>query len=154
MTDAEKKAKKKAKKAAGKVQEDPKKGVYCYHNQQLHYPYRAAGATPSANEDKGLEVTPPKDDDPEGIKLLTVTDPLEKAAKILAPLASLALDNIDVCMVTYDVAIRRSESPLWLMSCGGISLILGFRKAAAGRPGISTCTVNRHRAPRTPYPHR
>ncbi|KAG6907698.1 hypothetical protein DXG01_007754 [Tephrocybe rancida] len=92
LTDAEKKAKKKAKKAAQKVQEDPKKGP-----------------APSSNEDKGLELPPAKDDDPEGIKLVTVTDPLEQAVKLLQPLTTLAVDDIDVWTVVYDVAIRRKK---------------------------------------------
>ncbi|GLB39170.1 putative N-terminal acetyltransferase A, auxiliary subunit [Lyophyllum shimeji] len=92
LTDAEKKAKKKAKKAAQKVQEDNKKA-----------------AAPSAHEDKGLEAGPAKDDDPEGLKLLSVDDPLERAAKLLQPLHNLVTDNIDVWIVIYDVAIRRKK---------------------------------------------
>ncbi|KAF8067854.1 NMDA receptor-regulated protein 1-domain-containing protein [Lyophyllum atratum] len=92
LTDAEKKAKKKAKKAAQKMQEDTKK-------------VPAA----SANEDKGLEVVPPKDEDPEGLKLLSVADPLEQAAKLLLPLNNLATDNIDAWILIYDVAIRRKK---------------------------------------------
>ncbi|KAG6833055.1 hypothetical protein H0H87_012066 [Tephrocybe sp. NHM501043] len=92
LTDAEKKAKKKAKKAAQKVQEEPKKGQ-----------------APSANEDKGLEPVQPKDDDPEGTKLLTVSDPLEQAVKLLQPLTTAATDNVDVWTVVYDVAIRRKK---------------------------------------------
>ncbi|KAL4251971.1 NMDA receptor-regulated protein 1a [Abortiporus biennis] len=92
LTDAEKKAKKKAKKAAQKVQDDSKKGV----NQ-------------SAHEDKGLEPTPSKDDDPTGIKLIQAEDRLEQAAKFLAPLSTLAKDNIDAWIATYDVAVRRSK---------------------------------------------
>ncbi|KAG6836733.1 hypothetical protein H0H93_004139 [Arthromyces matolae] len=92
LTDAEKKAKKKAKKAAQKVQEEPKKG-----------------SAPSANEDKGLEPAQPKDDDPEGIKLIDVSDPLEQAAKLLQPLTTLVKDNIDIWITVYDVAIRRKK---------------------------------------------
>jgi len=92
LTDAEKKAKKKAKKAASKV-EDPKK---------------ITATIPSANEDKGLEATP-KDDDPEGLKLISASDPLEQAAKLLVPLSNLAGNNIDVWFAIYDVAIRRRK---------------------------------------------
>ncbi|KAG6812172.1 hypothetical protein H0H92_004040 [Tricholoma furcatifolium] len=92
LTDAEKKAKKKAKKAAQKVQEDPKKGP-----------------APSANEDKGLEPAVPKDEDPEGLKLIEVSDPLEQAVKLLQPLTTLAADNLDVWIVVYDVAIHRKK---------------------------------------------
>ncbi|OCH91292.1 NMDA receptor-regulated protein 1a [Obba rivulosa] len=92
LTDAEKKAKKKAKKAAQKVQEESKK---------------AAGST--ANEDKGLEPGPAKDDDPDGIKLLQAPEPLERAAKMLQPLRTLAADNIDAWIAIYDVSIRRKK---------------------------------------------
>ncbi|KAJ7695429.1 NMDA receptor-regulated protein 1a [Mycena rosella] len=88
LTDAQKKAKKKAKKAAQKIQEDAKKG--------------------SNNDDKGLEPTP-KDDDPDGSKLLQCTDPLERAAKLLKPLVTLADTNIEVWIATYDVAVRRKK---------------------------------------------
>ncbi|KAG6896551.1 hypothetical protein C0992_007498 [Termitomyces sp. T32_za158] len=103
LTDAEKKAKKKAKKAAQKVQDDPKKGNKILHSHVKICP------TPSANEDKGLEPVHPKDDDPEGLKLIGVPDPLEKAAKFLQPLTTLATDNIEVWSVVYDVAIRRKK---------------------------------------------
>ncbi|KAG7446845.1 N-terminal acetyltransferase A, auxiliary subunit [Guyanagaster necrorhizus] len=93
LTDAEKKAKKKAKKAAQKVQDDSKKG----NSQQ------------SSNEDKGLEPTAPKDDDVDGIKLLGCSDPLERAAKFLHPLTTLAPQNIEVWIAVYDVAIRRKK---------------------------------------------
>ncbi|KAG6876685.1 hypothetical protein C0993_001233 [Termitomyces sp. T159_Od127] len=65
--------------------------------------------TPSANEDKGLEPGHPKDDDPEGLKLIGVPDPLEKAAKFLQPLTTLVTDNIEVWSVAYDVAVRRQK---------------------------------------------
>jgi hypothetical protein len=91
LTDAEKKAKKKAKKAAQKVQEDPKK------------------AATSANEDKGLEAPAPKDDDPDGIKLLGSPDGLETASKLLQPIVNLELPLIQLWVVVYDVAIRRSK---------------------------------------------
>ncbi|KZT00643.1 NMDA receptor-regulated protein 1a [Laetiporus sulphureus 93-53] len=91
LTDAEKKAKKKAKKAAQKVHEEVKK------------------ANANVNEDKGLELPAPKDDDPDGAKLLQASDPLEKAAKFLAPLRTLAKDNIDAWIATYDVAVRRKK---------------------------------------------
>jgi len=91
FTDAEKKAKKKAKKAAQKVQEDPRK------------------PTTSANEDKGLEAPAPKDDDPDGTKLLTSPDGLETAAKLLQPLINLELPSMSLWVTVYDVAIRRSK---------------------------------------------
>ncbi|KAI0659393.1 NMDA receptor-regulated protein 1a [Cubamyces menziesii] len=92
LSEAEKKAKKKAKKAEKKVQEESKK----------------AGGN-STNEDKGLEATPPKDDDPDGMKLLQSSEPLERAAKLLKPLSSLAKDNIQAWIAIYDVAVRRKK---------------------------------------------
>jgi len=91
LTDAEKKAKKKAKKAAQKTQEDPKKSAT------------------SANEDKGLEAPAPKDDDPDGTKLLASPDGLETAAKLLQPLVTIELPSIRLWATVFDVAIRRSE---------------------------------------------
>jgi peptide alpha-N-acetyltransferase len=61
------------------------------------------------NEDKGLEAPPAKDDDPDGIKLLSAPDGLDRAAKILQPLMNLAQNNVDTWITIYDVAIRRSE---------------------------------------------
>lgn len=66
-------------------------------------------ALANSNEDKGLEATPEKDDDPDGHKLLSATDGLERAAKLLISVTSLDKDNIDAWITTYDVAIRRSE---------------------------------------------
>jgi hypothetical protein len=92
LTDAEKKAKKKARKAAQKTQEDPKK------------------AATSANEDKGLEAPAPKDDDPDGTKLLASPNGLEMAARLLQPLVNLELPSMQLWATVYDVAIRRSKS--------------------------------------------
>ncbi|KAF7300714.1 hypothetical protein HMN09_00957200 [Mycena chlorophos] len=92
LTDAQKKAKKKAKKAAQKVQEEAKKTATSTNN----------------NEDKGLE-PPNKDDDPDGSQLLKCPDPLERAAKLLKPLATLAESNIEVWAATYDVSLRRKK---------------------------------------------
>ncbi|KAK2461025.1 hypothetical protein APHAL10511_006966 [Amanita phalloides] len=92
LTDEEKRAKKKAKKAAQKSQEEAKK------------------VTPQlSHEDKGLDAPPLKDEDPDGIKLLQSPDPLERAAKLLHPLLSLAPNNIDIWFVQYDVSIRRRK---------------------------------------------
>ncbi|KAI0698059.1 N-terminal acetyltransferase A, auxiliary subunit [Cerioporus squamosus] len=90
-TELSKKAKKKAKKAEKKVQEEAKK------------------ANNAANEDKGLDVSPSKDEDPDGTKLLQSPDPLERAAKMLKPLATLAKANIEAWIAIYDVAIRRKK---------------------------------------------
>jgi hypothetical protein len=64
-------------------------------------------AAASTNEDKGLDLTPQKDDDPDGIKLLTSPEPLERAWKLLSPLLRLPTDNINVWISVYDVAVRR-----------------------------------------------
>jgi N-alpha-acetyltransferase 15/16, NatA auxiliary subunit len=96
LTDAEKKMKKKAKKAAQKTQEDPKK------------------AATSANEDKGLEAPAPKDDDPDGIKLLASDEGLEIAAKLLQPLVNLELPSVQLWVTVYDVAVRRSKMKMYL----------------------------------------
>lgn len=64
-------------------------------------------AARKANEDKGLEPPPGKDDDPEGLKLVTADDPLERANKVLGTLDGFAKDNIDVNVTVFDVAIRQ-----------------------------------------------
>ncbi|KAJ3799767.1 NMDA receptor-regulated protein 1-domain-containing protein [Lentinula aff. detonsa] len=94
-TDAEKKAKKKAKKAQKEKEDAAKKAA-------------AAAPATSTNEDKGLDV-PYKDDDPDGMKLLSTPEPLELAWKLLQPLTTLAQDNIEVLIAIYDVAIRRKK---------------------------------------------
>lgn len=100
LTDAEKKAKKKAKKAAQKTHEDPKK------------------AATSANEDKGLEAPAPKDDDPDGTRLLSAPEGLETAAKLLQPLVNLELPSVRLWVTVYDVAIRRSKMKIIFISQG------------------------------------
>jgi N-alpha-acetyltransferase 15/16, NatA auxiliary subunit len=67
-----------------------------------------------SNDDKSLEPAPLKDDDPDGLKLISVPDPLERAAKFLSPLATLASNSIEVWIMIYDVAVRRSESRPYL----------------------------------------
>ncbi|KDQ22405.1 hypothetical protein PLEOSDRAFT_1109515 [Pleurotus ostreatus PC15] len=90
LSDAEKKARKKAKKAASKAHDDKKP------------------ATASTADDT-VENTPAKDDDPDGVKLLGAADGLDRAAKLLQPLESLAASNIDAWLVIYDVAVRRKK---------------------------------------------
>ncbi|KAI0264685.1 NMDA receptor-regulated protein 1-domain-containing protein [Gloeopeniophorella convolvens] len=87
----EKKAKKKAKKAQQR-QEELKKA-----------------AAASTNEDKGLDITPAKDEDPDGVKLLSSPEPLERAWKLLAPLLATSTRNIDLWITAYDVAVRRGK---------------------------------------------
>lgn len=91
-TDAEKKAQKKAKKAALKNQEESKK----------------TNANASTNEDKGLDAPTPKDDDPDGSRLLASEDGLEQAWKLLTPVVA-KLDRVDVCVAFYDVSVRRKK---------------------------------------------
>ncbi|KAF8508577.1 NMDA receptor-regulated protein 1-domain-containing protein [Hysterangium stoloniferum] len=91
LSESDKKAKKKAKKAAQKLQEENKKPVVT-----------AAGKDEDIPE-------PPKDDDPEGKKLLTTPDPLGDAMKWLRPLEMLAKDRVDVWVAIYDVNIRRRK---------------------------------------------
>ncbi|KAG7091847.1 hypothetical protein E1B28_008249 [Marasmius oreades] len=86
------KAKKKAKKAAQKIEEVKK-----------------AAANANSNEDKGLEPSPAKDEDPDGLKLLACEDPLERAAKLLQPLVELDVQDVDVLGCVYDVAVRRDK---------------------------------------------
>jgi hypothetical protein len=68
---------------------------------------RITAAAASTNEDKGLDITPQKDEDPDGIKLLTSPEPLERAWKLLFPLLRLSISNIDLWLSVYDVAVRR-----------------------------------------------
>lgn len=70
----------------------------------------AAIAAALTNEDKGLDLTPQKDDDPDGIKLLTSPEPLERAWKLLSPLLRLPTNNVNVWISVYDVAVRRGVS--------------------------------------------
>ncbi|CAE6469397.1 unnamed protein product [Rhizoctonia solani] len=80
----EKKAKAKAVKAASK---EPKKGT----------------------NTKEEEIPPPKDDDPDGLKLLSQEKPLEQALKLLRPLEALQVQDVDVWLTIYDVAMRRKK---------------------------------------------
>jgi hypothetical protein len=112
-TDAAKKAKKKAKKAAQKVQED-KKGVQPFF-VFLSRSVSIINVAATISEDKGLEPGPTKDDDPDGSKLLSSTNGLDKAAKFLSPLSDLTPRNIDVWITSYDVAIRRRKYSIFSM---------------------------------------
>jgi N-alpha-acetyltransferase 15/16, NatA auxiliary subunit len=69
-------------------------------------------AANNANEDKGLDVGPPKDDDSDGMKLVQAADRLERAAKFLRPLTTLAANNVDIWLTSYDVSVRRSKTML------------------------------------------
>lgn len=50
-----------------------------------------------------------KDEDPDGARALAVPDGLEQAWKLLKPLTTKTLNRIDVCVVVYDVSVRRRE---------------------------------------------
>lgn len=64
-------------------------------------------ATPAANADD--ETVSTKDEDPEGLKLLAVANPLEQASKLLLPLYALRPQLLDTWLVSYDVAVRRGK---------------------------------------------
>jgi hypothetical protein len=66
--------------------------------------YKAASEKQKEEE----EVVVAKDDDPDGHKAISVEDPLEQAAKLLQPFASRRHKLLDIWLVTYDVALRRS----------------------------------------------
>ncbi|KAG2124195.1 NMDA receptor-regulated protein 1-domain-containing protein [Suillus clintonianus] len=66
-------------------------------------------ATATQIEDKGLEPSRSKDDDPDGLKLVLAEDPLERADKYLTGLSELVPQNVDICFAIYDVAIRRKK---------------------------------------------
>ncbi|KIJ50501.1 hypothetical protein M422DRAFT_159469 [Sphaerobolus stellatus SS14] len=119
LSDAEKKAKKKAKKAAQKVQEDAKKA--------------SAAVT---KEDDIPE--PPKDEDPEGKKLLETADLLGDAEAWLRPLEGLEIDRLDVLLVQYDVAVRRKKFLRALKALGNA------RKLAASSPEVHVRIVDYH----------
>jgi len=59
--------------------------------------------------DRDLDPPPPKDEDPDGLKLLGSPDVLERASKLLHPLSTVAPNNVDVWITVYDVAIRRKK---------------------------------------------
>ena len=61
----------------------------------------------SAKKDDDLSEQP-KDEDSDGQKLLTTLDPLSEAVKWLKPLELLVKNRVDVWVMIYDVAIRRS----------------------------------------------
>lgn len=97
--------------------------------------------TNSSNEDKGLEPPPPKDEDPDGSKLIQEKDGLERAAKYLAPLASLATKNIDVWIAIYDVAVRRRECHVAIKHLRSSDLEV-HREIPTSRTGSSTCEIS------------
>lgn len=109
------KAKKAARKATAETTQDyddasSQKGEFRHrfiHFHAYHITFRLVVRT-KQNEDKGLEPPPGKDDDPEGLKLVTADDPLERASKILGSLGTFGKDDVDVNVTSFDVAIRQS----------------------------------------------
>ncbi|KAG6379644.1 NMDA receptor-regulated protein 1-domain-containing protein [Boletus reticuloceps] len=95
-----KKALNKAKKAARKATADTSQDYDDASSQKV----RA-----KQNEDKGLEAPTGKDDDPEGLKLVSADDPLEQASKVLGSLGEFGKDDIDVNATMFDVAIRQKK---------------------------------------------
>jgi hypothetical protein len=64
-------------------------------------------ASQSANEDKGLEPPPAKDEDPLGLELLNTSEPLQLAIRWLAPFDHLSVNDKHIWALTYDVSVRR-----------------------------------------------
>ncbi|KAI6158062.1 NMDA receptor-regulated protein 1-domain-containing protein [Pisolithus tinctorius] len=97
-TESSKKALSKAKKAA-------RRG-----NDPSHESQDAANKKVSnQSDDKGLDAPPPKDDDPDGVKMILADDPLERAAKFLETFKECGKHIMDVCLTNFDVAIRRKK---------------------------------------------
>ncbi|KAG8741139.1 hypothetical protein FRC12_015759, partial [Ceratobasidium sp. 428] len=96
----EKKAKAKATKAASK---ESKKRT-CYNSSSCLRNSINFAAAPNAKEE---EIQPPKDEDPDGLKAFGQPKPLDQALKLLRPLETLDVKDIDVWLAVYDVAIRR-----------------------------------------------
>jgi hypothetical protein len=111
----------------------------------------AAMAAASTNEDKGLDLTPQKDDDPDGIKLLTSPEPLERAWKLLSPLLRLPMSNIDVWISAYDVAVRRGM--LNENKIPPYSESLYPRQVLTSRSSAQPCEKSQYRSPRVARSH-
>ncbi|KAG8216414.1 N-terminal acetyltransferase A, auxiliary subunit, partial [Butyriboletus roseoflavus] len=79
-----------------------------FHAYNITFRFVVRAAT-KRNEDKGLEAPPSPDDDPEGLKLVTTGDLLERASKFLGSLGEYGKDNIDVNLTSFDVAIRQKK---------------------------------------------
>ena len=89
--------------------EDAKKSKQLFPSVHLRVS-KCTATTPAGDDAKGEAPPPPKDEDPDGTKLLSTTTPLEQAAKLLRPLLTAAPERLDVWIAVYDVAIRRSMS--------------------------------------------
>lgn len=97
-TDASRKALSKAKKAAHKGN-DPSQESQDAANKKVS----------NQSEDKGLDAPIPKDEDPDGVKMVLADDALERAAKFLATLKESGKRSIDACLANFDVAMRRKK---------------------------------------------
>lgn len=111
----------------------------------------AATAAASTNEDKGLDLTPQKDDDPDGIKLLTSPEPLERAWKLLSPLLRLSISDIHVWISVYDVAVRRGV--LIGIEIPPFSEFLYTRQVLTSRSSAQPRESSRYRSPRVACSH-
>lgn len=111
----------------------------------------AATAAASTNEDKGLDLTPQKDDDPDGIKLLTSPEPLERAWKLLSPLLRLSISDIHVWISVYDVAVRRGV--LIGIEIPPFSEFLYTRQVLTSRSSAQPRESSRCRSPRVACSH-
>jgi hypothetical protein len=101
----------------------------------------AAATAAASNEDKGLDLTPMKDEDPDGIKLLTSPEPLERAWKLLLPLLRLSISNIDLWISIYDVAVRRGVSHTTeILSVSGL---IQPRQVLTSSTGAEPCKSSR-----------
>ncbi|KAF8328455.1 NMDA receptor-regulated protein 1a [Cantharellus anzutake] len=110
--DSKKRAGRRGKNVEIKPQEDSKKAL----------------ATPPKTDDTDIPVV--RDDDPEGLKLLTVPDPLEIAWKRLLPLHSLRPKLLDTWLVSFDVAIRQKK---YLQALKALN---HARNLSPGDPGV------------------
>ena len=75
------------------------------------YEKKAKKETAKDNEAKKEEKEKPKDDDPYGVKLLGVKDPLVELNKFIHPMQEHASSCIETHILTYEVSIRQSIVP-------------------------------------------
>lgn len=94
--------------------------ISCHCLYRLILPLAAAAAA-SQNKDDEDGTPAAKDEDPDGHKVISVETPLEEAAKLLQPLSARKHANIDIWVITYDVAIRRSKYVLILAPMAHVS---------------------------------
>jgi hypothetical protein len=73
-------------------------------------PVIAKPSTAPSSLDSTLASTTPKDDDPNGEKLIAVADPLEQAHNLLKPLETESQCDLEVLRALFDVSLRRGIS--------------------------------------------